>query len=99
MVEEGNIAGLRPGQKVRSIQGRDRGQEYLILGFEGDRFLLVADGGETDTGTLRKGKTCGMYKFPPWWTGRLSRRLPVADGLRLKRSAGPWPMEKQPEEE
>ncbi|NLW08821.1 MAG: RNA-binding protein [Firmicutes bacterium] len=44
MVEEGNFAGLRPGQKVRSIQGRDRGQEYLLVGFEGDRFLLVADG-------------------------------------------------------
>jgi large subunit ribosomal protein L14e len=54
MVEEGNIAGLRPGQRVRSIQGRDRGQEYLILGFEGDRFLLVADGVKRTPARLKR---------------------------------------------
>lgn len=44
MVEQKNTVGFRPGQKVRSIQGRDRGHDYLIIGFDGDRFLLVADG-------------------------------------------------------
>lgn len=38
------VAGLRPGQKVTSIQGRDSGRDYLIVGFDGDYFLLVADG-------------------------------------------------------
>ncbi|NLY89564.1 MAG: RNA-binding protein [Firmicutes bacterium] len=54
MVAEGNIAGLRPGQKVRSIQGRDRGHEYLIVGFEGDRFLLVADGVKRTPARLKR---------------------------------------------
>jgi len=44
MVEKKYLNGLRPGQMVISIQGRDCGSEYLTLGFEGDRFLLVADG-------------------------------------------------------
>src|SRR5690554_7186322 len=37
-----------------------------------------------------------MYKFLPWSTGRSSRKSPVADGLRPKRSAGPWPASGKP---
>lgn len=44
MVEKKGITGLHPGQLVVSIQGRDCGSNYLLLGFDGDRFLLVADG-------------------------------------------------------
>jgi ribosomal protein L14E/L6E/L27E len=38
------VAGLRVGQKVRSLSGRDRGLNYLIIGFEGDHLLLLANG-------------------------------------------------------
>jgi|SRR5690554_2366332 len=38
------VAGLRLGQKVTSIQGRDCGRDYIIIGFVGDYYLLVADG-------------------------------------------------------
>ncbi|HHU52156.1 MAG TPA: hypothetical protein GXZ36_10095 [Firmicutes bacterium] len=38
------VAGLRLGQLVTSIQGRDCGQNYIIIGFIGDYYLLVADG-------------------------------------------------------
>jgi len=38
------VAGLRLGQLVTSIQGRDCGQDYIIIGFIGDYYLLVADG-------------------------------------------------------
>lgn len=40
------VAGLRVGQKVRSLFGRDRGRDYLIVGFEGDHLLLLANGKE-----------------------------------------------------
>ncbi|MCL2335877.1 MAG: KOW domain-containing RNA-binding protein [Firmicutes bacterium] len=33
-----------PGQLVISRSGRDSGTIYLVIGFAGDRFLLVADG-------------------------------------------------------
>ena len=36
--------GLRLGQKVTSMQGRDYGQEFLVVGFIDDSILLVADG-------------------------------------------------------
>jgi ribosomal protein L14E/L6E/L27E len=36
--------GLRLGQKVTSTQGRDFGQEFLVVGFVEDSFLLVANG-------------------------------------------------------
>jgi large subunit ribosomal protein L14e len=32
-----------PGQLVKSLQGRDKGNHYLVIGFEGERVLL-ADG-------------------------------------------------------
>lgn len=35
---------LRPGQLVISQAGRDRGQPFVVIGLEGDRFALVADG-------------------------------------------------------
>src|SRR5690554_1626020 len=41
---DNTVAGLRLGQKVTSIQGRDRGRPYLIIGFISDSYLLVADG-------------------------------------------------------
>lgn len=40
------VAGLRLGQKVRSIAGRDQGQTYIIVGFQGDHLLLLANGRE-----------------------------------------------------
>lgn len=40
------VAGLRVGQKVRSLAGRDRGQDFIIIGFEGDHHLLLANGKE-----------------------------------------------------
>ena len=40
------VAGLRVGQKVRSLVGRDRGQDYIIIGFEGDHLLFLANGKE-----------------------------------------------------
>ncbi|NLW55346.1 MAG: hypothetical protein GX050_01765 [Firmicutes bacterium] len=39
-----SVAGLRFGQKVTSIQGRDRGRTYLIIGFIDEYYILVADG-------------------------------------------------------
>ena len=38
------VAGLRLGQKVTSTQGRDCGQNFLIVGFIDDYYVLVADG-------------------------------------------------------
>ncbi len=38
------VAGLRLGQKVTSTQGRDRGQNFLIVGLIDDYYVLVADG-------------------------------------------------------
>jgi len=38
------VDGLRHGQLVRSMQGRDRNQYYLILEMVGDRFLKVVNG-------------------------------------------------------
>lgn len=40
------VAGLRLGQKVRSVAGRDQGQDFLIVGFEGDYLVLLANGRE-----------------------------------------------------
>ncbi|MFA7468553.1 MAG: KOW domain-containing RNA-binding protein [Desulfotomaculaceae bacterium] len=33
-----------PGQLVVSKSGRDSGKVYLVIDFEGDRFIRVADG-------------------------------------------------------
>jgi ribosomal protein L14E/L6E/L27E len=38
------VDGLRHGQLVRSIRGRDRNQYYLIAGMVGDRFIKVVNG-------------------------------------------------------
>jgi large subunit ribosomal protein L14e len=38
------VAGLRPGQLVRSNAGRDQGSYYLIWDLVGERFLDVVDG-------------------------------------------------------
>ena len=38
------VDGLRYGQLVRSIAGRDCNQYYIILGLMNDRFIEVADG-------------------------------------------------------
>ncbi len=35
---------LSLGQLVTSRAGRDRGRPFLVVGFEGDRYALVADG-------------------------------------------------------
>ena len=37
------VDGLRPGQLVCSLKGRDQGNFYLIKGLEGERFLLLVD--------------------------------------------------------
>jgi len=41
---DSSVAGLRLGQKVTSLQGRDRGRTYLITGFLNEYYVLVADG-------------------------------------------------------
>lgn len=51
------VAGLRVGQKVRSLSGRDRGQNYLIIGFEGDHLLLLANGKERTLSRPKKKNT------------------------------------------
>lgn len=38
------VDGLRQGQLVRSISGRDQGQYYLISELIDDRFLTLVDG-------------------------------------------------------
>ncbi|HOJ76576.1 MAG TPA: KOW domain-containing RNA-binding protein [Bacillota bacterium] len=38
------VDGLRQGQLVRSIAGRDKGQYYLIWDFIGDKYIEVVDG-------------------------------------------------------
>lgn len=38
------IEGLRHGQMVESIQGRDCHQYYLIVGLIGDKYLALVDG-------------------------------------------------------
>ncbi len=38
------VEGLRYGQLVRSIAGRDCGEYYLIVGFEGEKYLLITNG-------------------------------------------------------
>jgi ribosomal protein L14E/L6E/L27E len=38
------VDGLRHGQLVRSIAGRDTDQYYIVFDFEGDHFLKVVDG-------------------------------------------------------
>ena len=38
------VDGLRHGQLVRSIQGRDRNDYYLIAGMVGDRFIKAVNG-------------------------------------------------------
>ncbi|MBE3591307.1 MAG: KOW domain-containing RNA-binding protein [Firmicutes bacterium] len=35
---------IRPGAIVRSTAGRDTGRVYAVIGLEGERFALVADG-------------------------------------------------------
>lgn len=40
------VAGLRQGQMVKSLAGRDQGQQYLIVGFVEDHLLLLANGRE-----------------------------------------------------
>lgn len=37
-------AALAQGAIVRSTAGRDRGALYVVVGHEGDRYVLVADG-------------------------------------------------------
>lgn len=37
-------SGLRPGQMVESIAGRDRGKHYLVLRQVDERFCLVVNG-------------------------------------------------------
>lgn len=43
-------SGLRPGQMVESIAGRDRGKHYLILRQLDDRFCLVVNGRDRTVG-------------------------------------------------
>ncbi|HEX7714321.1 MAG TPA: KOW domain-containing RNA-binding protein [Bacillota bacterium] len=38
------VDGLRRGQMVRSTQGRDFDQYYLIVDLVGDRYIMVVDG-------------------------------------------------------
>lgn len=38
------VDGLRHGQLIRSLRGRDRNQFYLISGMVGDRFVKVVNG-------------------------------------------------------
>jgi large subunit ribosomal protein L14e len=38
------VDGLRPGQYVKSLAGRDRNHYYLIMGLIGEKFLWVSDG-------------------------------------------------------
>lgn len=38
------VDGLRHGQLVRSIRGRDRNDYYLIAGMVGDRFIKAVNG-------------------------------------------------------
>lgn len=38
------VDGLRYGQMVESIKGRDCHQYYLIVGFIGERYLALSDG-------------------------------------------------------
>lgn len=38
------VVGLRYGQMVESVQGRDCHQYYLIVGFIGDKYLILVDG-------------------------------------------------------
>lgn len=38
------VDGLRHGQLVRSIRGRDRNEYYLIAGMMGDRFIKAVNG-------------------------------------------------------
>jgi ribosomal protein L14E/L6E/L27E len=38
------VEGLRQGQMVKSIQGRDCHQYYLIVGLIGDKYLSLVDG-------------------------------------------------------
>lgn len=38
------VDGLRRGQMVRSIAGRDFDQYYLIVDLVGDRYIMVVDG-------------------------------------------------------
>lgn len=38
------VDGLRHGQLVRSIRGRDRNQYYLIAGMVGERFIKAVNG-------------------------------------------------------
>ncbi|NLW47359.1 MAG: hypothetical protein GXY86_08490 [Firmicutes bacterium] len=38
------VEGLRQGQMVESIQGRDCHQFYLIVGLIGDKYLSLVDG-------------------------------------------------------
>ncbi len=38
------VDGLRYGQMVLSLAGRDAGQYYLIVGFVGEKFIKIVDG-------------------------------------------------------
>lgn len=38
------VDGLRYGQLVKSIAGRDQSQYYLIFGLVGEKYLLLVDG-------------------------------------------------------
>ncbi len=38
------VEGLRHGQMVQSVQGRDCHQYYLIVGLIGDKYLALVDG-------------------------------------------------------
>jgi large subunit ribosomal protein L14e len=40
------VDGLRRGQMVQSLAGRDQGQLYIIVGFLEDHLLLLANGRE-----------------------------------------------------
>ena len=48
------VDGLRYGQLVRSIAGRDCNQYYIILGLISDHFIEVADGVKHSVSKLKK---------------------------------------------
>ena len=48
------VDGLRYGQLVRSIAGRDCNQYYIILGLISDRFIEVADGVKHSVAKVKK---------------------------------------------
>ncbi|MBX6350131.1 MAG: KOW domain-containing RNA-binding protein [Clostridia bacterium] len=71
-----------PGRVVRSTAGRDRGTMYVVVGHEGDRYLLVADG-RTRPARRPKKKNRRHVELVGWhdarYDGHFTRGRPPAD--------------------